>query len=160
MWLSFANSAFRDLALNWVAHVYRLRKERAFAMAALDTPLQRTLAAEAVPYFAFDYGVVADMRSNVSGFRRLGALKGELVLRVLRAERHVLLSDVDVVWAADPEPHLRSLLAADVMSATDCLSVRADEDKRRQSRGTNRCAYNPGNAEAEEKHARQNTVQK
>lgn len=94
VWLSFSNTAFSELALNWISHVYRLRKERQFAMAALDAPFQRLLLGEGVPYFAFDHGVLGDMRSNVSGFRRLGALKGELVLRVLRAGRHVLLSDV------------------------------------------------------------------
>ena len=80
-------------------------------------------------------------------FRRLGALKGELVLQVLRADRHVLLSDVDVIWVADPAPILRSLAVhADVMSATDCLNVTGDEAKfPKQAQGVNRCAYNPGN---------------
>ena len=154
VWLTFSNSAFRELALNWAAHVYRLRKERSFAVAALDQPFQQALLAEGVPYFAFDHGVLGDMRSNVSGFRRLGALKGELVLQVLRARRHVLLSDVDVVWLDDPTPHLRALGTADVMSATDCLSPTADDDKSRRAQGANRCAYNPGNARG---HAAFNT---
>jgi hypothetical protein len=156
VWLTFANWAFRHLALNWVAHVYRLRVERALAVAALDMPFQQLLRSEGVPYFGFDHGTTGDLRSNVSGFRRLGALKGTLVLKVLRAERHVLLSDVDVVWLVDPTPILRSLaLHADVMSATDCLHVTDDElkfPKRRQ--GTNRCAYNPGNTDG---HAAFNT---
>ena len=60
----------------------------------------------------------------------LGALKGTLVLAVLKANRHVLLSDVDVVWLQDPLPLLRDLsVHADVMSATDCLHVTDDERK-------------------------------
>ena len=65
---------------------------------------------------------------------------------MLRGNRHVLLSDVDVVWLADPTTTLRALAVdADVMSATDCLSVPGDEDKiSRRTTGVNRCAYNPG----------------
>jgi len=156
VWLTFANSAFRDLTLNWVAHLYGLRKERAMAVAALDRPFQQLLLEERLPFFAFDHGMQGDLRSNVSGFRRLGALKGTLVLSVLRSERHVLLSDVDVVWLADPTPILASLARhADVMSATDCLHVTDDERKfPRRPQGTNRCAYNPGNADG---HAAFNT---
>ena len=91
VWLTFANSAFRDFAINWAAHVYRLRKERAMATAALDVPFQEALRAEGLPFFGYDHGRTIDLRSDVVEFRRLGALKGELVLKVLRAQRHVLL---------------------------------------------------------------------
>ena len=155
VWLTFANWAFRDLALNWAAHAYRLGVERSVAIAALDTPFQGLLRAEALPYFGFDHGMTGDLRSNVSGFRRLGALKGTLVLSVLRANRGVLLSDVDVVWLADPRPILRGLSSADVMAATDCLHVSDDERKwPPRPKGTNRCAYNPGNSDG---HAAFNT---
>ncbi|KAL1495240.1 hypothetical protein AB1Y20_017103 [Prymnesium parvum] len=150
VWLGFSNAAFRELSLNWVAHVYRLRKERQLVVAALDRGFSALLLSEGVPHFEYDWGVVSDMRSNVSGFRRLGALKAELVLKVLRARRHVLLSDVDVAWLTDPEPILRRMWRADVMSATDCLSVTADEYVRDQfgrvrEEGVNRCAHKPGN---------------
>ena len=55
------------------------------AVAALDKPFQNLLLAERVPYFGYDHGMTGDLRSNVSGFRRLGALKGTLALSVLRA---------------------------------------------------------------------------
>ena len=84
VWLTFANSAFRDQALNWAAHVYELRKERAMAIAALDKPLQQQLLSHRLPYLGFDHGLTSDLRSNLTGFRRLGALKGTLVLSVLR----------------------------------------------------------------------------
>ena len=136
VWMTFANSAFADLALNWAAHVYRLGKERQLVraarfggansasqlrrairrailrrpplhqppqvLAALDRPFQAKMRAERLPYFNFHEGSTRDLRSNVSAFRALGALKGELVLRVLAARRHVLLSDVDVIWLRDP----------------------------------------------------------
>ena len=147
VWLTFANSAFKQFAINWAAHIYRLRKERSAAIAALDKPFQAALLEERLPFFGYDHGRTGDLRSDVAEFRRLGALKGELVLQVLRADRHVLLSDVDVIWVADPAPILRSLAVhADVMSATDCLNVTGDEAKfPKQAQGVNRCAYNPGN---------------
>ena len=80
VWLTFANSAFKEFSINWAAHVYRLRKERSFAIAALDKPLQRALIDEKLPFFAFDHvgaGMDAgkDLRSSVVEFRKLGALK-------------------------------------------------------------------------------------
>jgi hypothetical protein len=102
VWLTFANTAFHDFAINWAAHVYRLEKQRHMAIAALDRPFQQRLLREGLPYFAHDHGLTGDLRSSVTEFRRLGALKGDLVLRVLRSERCVLLSDVDVIWMANP----------------------------------------------------------
>ena len=82
VWLGFSNTAFRDLSLNWIGHIYRLRKERQLVIAALDRKFSATLLEEGVPHFDYDWGVLTDMRSNVSGFRRLGALKADLVLKV------------------------------------------------------------------------------
>ena len=114
------------------------------------------MRAERLPYFNFHEGSTRDLRSNVSAFRALGALKGELVLRVLAARRHVLLSDVDVIWLRDPRALLldRSLGAADVMVATDCLSPTDDDDKTPRPKGANRCAYGPANVHG---HAAFNT---
>ncbi len=146
VWMSFANQAFESLAYNWAAHVYMLRKERQLVLAALDSSLQAKLSRHRLPFFNFNAAgtTAADLRSNTTEFRRMGALKGELLLSVLNARRHVLLSDVDVIWLADPEPLLRTLWDADVMSATDCLSPLADEERtpppERQRQGVNRCA--------------------
>ena len=42
----------------------------------------------------------------------------------------VLVSDVDTVWLADPEPFLRSEgAAADIAVTSDCLSREADANK-------------------------------
>ena len=125
-------------------------------LAALDRPFQEKMRAERLPYFNFHEGSTRDLRSNVSAFRALGALKGELVLRVLAARRHVLLSDVDVIWLRDPRALLldRALGAADVMVATDCLSPTDDDDKTPRPKGANRCAYGPANVHG---HAAFNT---
>ena len=131
VWMSFANQAFESLAYNWAAHVYMLRKERQLVLASLDGALQVQLRRHRLPFFSFSMAgtTSADLRSNVTEFRLMGALKGELLLSVLNARRNVLLSDVDVIWLADPEPLLRTLWDADVMSATDCLSPIADDER-------------------------------
>jgi len=152
VWMSFANAAFETLAYNWAAHVYMLRKEKQLVLASLDGALQVQLQHHRLPFFSFNAAgtTSADLRSNVTEFRRMGALKGELLLTVLSARRNVLLSDVDVIWLVDPEPLLRTLWEADVMSATDCLSPNADDMRapppERQRQGVNRCAYAAGNS--------------
>jgi len=131
VWLTLANSAFKNLAINWAAHIYKLRKERSALIAALDAPFVATLVAERLPCLDFVQPLLLrashDLRSNVTGFRRFGASKASLVLRFLSRDREVLISDVDVVWISDPLPLLRPLLGADVMSSTDCTSITADE---------------------------------
>ena len=129
-----------------------LRKEKQLVLASLDGALQVQLRRHRLPFFSFSTAgtTSADLRSNVTEFRRMGALKGELLLSVLNARRNVLLSDVDVIWLADPEPLLRTLWDADVMSATDCLSPIADDERapppERQRQGVNRCAFAAGNS--------------
>lgn len=151
VWLTLANYAFRDLAVNWAAHVYKLRKERSAAIAALDHKFLSTLVAERLPCLDFVQPLLQraseDLRSNVTGFRRFGATKASLVLAFLTRDREVLLSDVDVVWISDPMPSIRPLLGADVMSSTDCISVTGDEAHLAGPApvGSVRCAYQPGN---------------
>jgi len=151
VWLSLSNSAFRDLAVNWAAHVYRLGKERSAAIAALDRNFVAALVAERLPCLELVHPLLerpaANLRSNVTGFRRFGAMKASLVLSFITRGRDVLLSDVDVVWIRDPEAVLRPLMEADVMSSTDCTSITADETYARGERevGPARCAYMPGN---------------
>ena len=73
VWMTFANSAFEDLCLNWAGHVYRLQKERSAIIAALDPRIQQVLRRDELPSFGFFHnepGMDIDLRSNVTGFRR------------------------------------------------------------------------------------------
>ena len=83
VWMSFANKAFETLTYNWAAHVYMLRKERQLVLASLDGALQVQLRRHRLPFFSFSMAgtTSADLRSNVTEFRLMGALKGELVLQ-------------------------------------------------------------------------------
>eukprot|EP00966_Prymnesium_polylepis_P039523 917200-Prymnesium_polylepis.1 len=88
VWLSFANSAVADLAINWAMHVAGLGLISSAVIAALDGPLLARLLNASVPTFRhFAEGLESDVRSSRTGFRRLGIIKAELVIRVLAARR-------------------------------------------------------------------------
>ena len=63
----------------------------------------------------------------------------------------VLVSDVDTVWTADPQPYLLGLPdVVDIGVTSDCLSREADENKdgrngRFNPQGVWFCGHNPGN---------------
>ena len=164
VFLSFANSAVTEIALNWAAHVERIGRINHACIAALDRPLLESLLRAAVPSFRhFTEGLERDVRSSRQGFRRLGVIKAELVIRVIAARRHVILSDVDVLWLVAPSDLLKRRSLADVMVSTDCLSIKADEGSCsnctdttpvRRFQGENRCAHVPGNGDG---HAAFNT---
>ena len=66
--------------------------------------------------------------------------------------RSVLVSDVDTVWLADPQPYFASLVdkQVDVGVTSDCLSRSADENKKGDNprfhpHGVWFCGHNPGN---------------
>ena len=154
VWLTLTNGAFLDFARNWAAHALRLRKGHEMLIAGLDAKVVGALLAEGLPTFHVSRDGVdaADVRSHAASFRALGAIKAELVLRVIGSGRQALLSDIDVVWASDPAPILADLHAADLGVSTDCLSPRVDAaiaarppDGPPITRGIARCAYAPGN---------------
>ena len=131
VWLSFANSAVSQIAVNWARHVEKIGMIRSATVAALDRKLLELLLSERVPCFRhFEEGMQSDVRSSRTGFRKLGVIKAELVLRVLAEWRHVLVSDVDVLWLRDPSELLQSRRLADAMVSSDCLSIKADEVRR------------------------------
>jgi len=70
---------------------------------------------------------------------------------LLSLGRSVLVSDVDTVWTADPEPFLHSIKDVDVGVTSDCLSRAADQNKRGDSHRFNPagvwfCGHNVGNS--------------
>ena len=155
VWLSIANSAVTEIALNWAAHIFHLGVEHSAVIACLDAPLLQAMLSARVPAFSYiQAGFERDVRSSRIGFRQLGVLKAQLTLHILSAGRNVLLSDVDVVWLRDPIPLLLAREAADLMLSTDCLSVSAEEANATAWVGANRCAFLPGNGDG---HAAFNT---
>ena len=61
------------------------------------------------------FGDTSDFRgigSDQARFRRMGAMKVAAFHQLLKLNRIVLVSDVDTVWTADPQPFLSSLPSA------------------------------------------------
>ena len=81
----------------------------------------------------------------------MGAMKVAAFLQILQLGRVVLVSDVDTVWTADPQPYFSALTVEhDVAVTSDCLSREADGNKRGDNPRFDRhgvwfCGHNPGN---------------
>ena len=152
--LTFATASVDELLSNWVAHMHRLRLP--FVVAAMDSwvldrcsslravclpsvaPEQdRAMSAEAAKLGAAAQAV--NIRGNPTLFNALGGRKVAAILLLLeRSGRSVLISDVDVVWRADPYWLVGGQLAgyedfahADVLASSDCI----DPEKDRQDHG-------------------------
>ena len=75
-------------------------------------------------------------RWEPGAFRDYGVTKAEAILWLLRADRHVCISDVDTAWIQPPYALFDSLPEADVLAGTDCLHVPFDADRGvRRARG-------------------------
>lgn len=155
--VSLANSAYSDLAINW-ALVLLPVLERAGAaghavLAALDEPAVHLFTSRGLPTMRCALGGMNvtgggkkthDFRWDMGSFRAMGVSKAELIVWLLRAGRHVCISDVDSVWIAPPHALLGSLPEADVMLGTDCLDVPWDADRSSRQNKVHRCGHQPG----------------
>lgn len=106
------NYAFRDLALNFVCNLHRLRIPN-YIVLAMDRPVYRYLSAHGANVFFYEdtprRRLLADPggdRFGSTAFVETSRRKSLLVLKVLRLGYSVVFSDVDVVWVRDPIPHL------------------------------------------------------
>ena len=80
----------------------------------------------------------------MGSFRSMGVTKAEIILWLLRAGRDACLSDVDSAWIVPPYAMLDSLPEADVLSGTDCLHVKEDDDRSSRPRVVSRCGHHVG----------------
>jgi hypothetical protein len=147
-WLAFGNAGVSEMLLNWAAHVLQLGAGWQMVIAAFDVPLLLSLHAHGLPCYNYSGALPAThFRHAPYLFHRMGFLKAELIVHVLRTGRHALVSDSDVVWIADPRPLLDALHAkgTTLAASTDCLDVEADRDKTARPSAPTMCGYNPGN---------------
>lgn len=155
MWLTFSNQAYLHFAQNWYLSVKSIGRHRQVVVAALDAPTLRTWRSLRVPVLDYThFGATHDFRgigADQAPFRKMGAMKVAAFLQLLKLNRTVLVSDVDTVWTADPQPYLAGLTnQLDVGVTSDCLSREADENKRGASQRFDKhgvwfCGHNPGN---------------
>ena len=89
-----------------------------------------------------------NFRLVFSKFRAYGVTKAVLIAWLLRAKRHVVVSDVDCAWLTPPHALLTELPEADVMAGTDCLHVLSDDDRSERSTAEPRCGHHPGSRSA------------
>ena len=83
-------------------------------------------------------------RWEPGAFRDYGVTKAEAILWLLRADRHVCISDVDTAWIQPPYALFDSLPEADVLAGTDCLHVPFDADRSKRGYSTKNCGHQPG----------------
>ena len=147
-WLAFGNSGVTEMLLNWAHHVMALGAGWQMVVAAFDEPLLLTLHEHGIPAYNYSGALPAThFRHAPHLFHRMGFLKAQLIREVLLTGRHVLVSDSDVVWVADPQPLLTALHAkgTTLAASTDCLDVEADRDKVPRKLSPTMCGFAPGN---------------
>ena len=148
-WLAFGNAGVTEMLMNWVHHVIGLGMGWQFVVAAFDVPLLLELHARRIPAYNYSGALPAThFRHAPHLFHRMGFLKAELIVHVLKTGRHALVSDSDVAWVRSPLPVLEELLSrgATIGASTDCLDAASDADKTERRRSAYLCGHNPGNA--------------
>ena len=134
-WLAFGNSGVTEMLMNWAHHVISLGYAWQMVVAAFDEPLLLALHERRIPAYNYTGALPAThFRHAPHLFHRMGYLKAECIRLVLETGRHVLVSDSDVAWTADPLPLLTELMVegASVGASTDCLNpVRPISSKHR-----------------------------
>lgn len=155
VYLTFCNYAYLHFAQNWWSQVRSIGRHDQVVVAALDAQTLQAWRELRVHVLDFsEFGDASDFRgigADQARFRRMGAMKVKAFHALLSMGRRVLVSDVDTVWTADPEPFLRSIENVDVGVTSDCLSRAADQNKRGDNRRFNPagvwfCGHNPGNS--------------
>jgi hypothetical protein len=154
---TLANSAYADLAVNWALLLAPLLRdigaEQSYFIGALDANITKELAARRLPTMRVglngSHESAADapdsnFRLTFSKFRAMGVTKADLILWLLRHSREVVVSDVDCAWLKLPHALLASYAEADVLAGTDCLDVRADDDRSERAHTVPRCGHHPG----------------
>ena len=147
-WLAFGNSGVTEMLMNWVHHVVALGHGWDMVVAAFDTELLLALHARRIPAYNYTGALPAThFRHAPYLFHRMGYLKADCIRLVLETGRHVLVSDSDVAWVADPLPIINELMAegANIGASTDCLDLDSDRDKTPRPASPVQCGHAPGN---------------
>ena len=138
---TYATGGVQEMLRNWVLHVQRLQSP--LFVCAMDAAIVRQCREQRFHCLDWSQRQVAGqgefgdyVRGNELGFRLLGVRKIDALLSILGSGLHIVLSDVDCVWSADPLPFVlgqrhgyASLAMADVLVATDCMQPEADFER-------------------------------
>lgn len=154
---TLANDAYADLAINWALLIKpvlaTVNASEHYFIGALDKSISAKLLERRLPTLrvglsgAHESAVDApsgNFRLKFSQFRAYGVTKADLLVWLLRNDRHVVVSDVDCAWLSPPHYLLASLAEADVMAGTDCLHRDSDDDRSARGQVEPRCGHHPG----------------
>jgi len=155
VFVSLANSAYADLAVNWALVLLpvleAIGESHHAVLASLDDASAERFVRLGLPTMRVGMGGInntkndkTDFRWEMSAFRAYGVTKAEVIMWLLQAGRDVCMSDVDAAWIAPPHAMLASLPEADVLFGTDCLSVEWDADRSPRRTSVGRCGHQPG----------------
>ena len=111
--VTFANHAQLDFALNWHAHLAALQLGSSSLVGATDAPTERGLAAAGVRCYPLRSALgEAEAKWGSEGFSHMGRTKARLLRTLLELNATVLFADADVVFLRDPLPFIRRQLDA------------------------------------------------
>lgn len=120
--VTWANAAYTDFTLNWVAHV-RGAGITNYLVGALDDEILTTLQSAGVPCFAMHAGLPAsDFGWGSPSFHAMGRRKAALTAAVTGLGFDVLVSDVDTAWLTNPFPYIARFPDADALVSSDTLA--------------------------------------
>ncbi|KAL1520276.1 hypothetical protein AB1Y20_023744 [Prymnesium parvum] len=124
VFVTFANSAQADFALNWLAHLAAYG--RAALVGATDESAARTLSAAGAVCFGVPSAIgEAEAKWGSAGFAQMGRTKAALVARLLAFNLTLFFADADVAFLRDPFDYVQQRLrdGAQLLFHTDAFSA-------------------------------------
>jgi len=113
VFVTFANDAQADFALNWHAHLAALELASSALVGATDATTEHTLIRAGVRCFPLRSSLGrGEAKWGSDGFSHMGRTKAKLLRTLLELHATVLFADIDVVFLRDPLPYVGRQLAA------------------------------------------------
>ena len=128
--VTWANFHYLDFVMNWVGHLRELGVSN-YIVGAMDDKMLDALRERDVPTFAMDLNslTLGDFGWGSPTFHKMGRQKIALISKFTELGVDILLTDVDVVYARDPNEYVqrKELRAADVLTSSDHLGSTLDD---------------------------------
>jgi hypothetical protein len=113
VFVTFANAAQLDFAMNWHAHVDALHLAGSALMGATDSATAAALSSVGARCFPLESAIGSvEAKWGSPGFAQMGRTKAKLLRTMLTLGATVLFADVDAVFVRDPVPFVVRQLRA------------------------------------------------
>mmetsp|Transcript_21205 Transcript_21205/g.55302 ORF Transcript_21205/g.55302 Transcript_21205/m.55302 type:complete len:734 (+) Transcript_21205:388-2589(+) len=104
---------YRDMLMNFVCNLRRLKIFDSLVIAAWDEDMYRWGFQMGLPIFYFQTDVAVDVGRDLAygskEFRKVTKLKSQVVLEILRMGYDVIWTDTDIAWLQNPLPKLAAM---------------------------------------------------